>query len=148
MRCAHLRFAVVMSCQSSLRRCNREPASLFRHFPTQVYQDNVWASDKTFTSFRKIALDDFQHLKPILFSLHSTSKGYLGECGHRGGYLNMLNCPAALLTQLSKLMSISLCSNTAGQVLPPLCMLNATAQFTIGSPVPLVCSITSDLCCI
>lgn len=82
----------------------------------EVYQDNVWASDKTFTSFRKIVKDDFPHLCPILFSLHSTSKGYLGECGHRGGYMNMLNCPPALLTQLTKLMSISLCSNTAGQV--------------------------------
>jgi hypothetical protein len=52
-----------------------------------------------------------------VFSLHSTSKGFLGECGHRGGYLDALNCPSELRVQLEKLMSISLCSNTAGQVL-------------------------------
>lgn len=29
--------------------------------------------------------------KGELFSLHSTSKGILGECGLRGGYLEMIN---------------------------------------------------------
>lgn len=53
-----------------------------------------------------------------VLSLHSTSKGFIGECGHRGGYLDVLNCPEPILVQLRKLMSINLCSNTIGQVRP------------------------------
>ena len=32
-----------------------------------------------------------------LFSLHSVSKGFLGECGHRGGYLEIRNIPDDVL---------------------------------------------------
>eukprot|EP00892_Ulva_mutabilis_P012757 jgi/Ulvmu1/9854/UM057_0008.1 len=83
----------------------------------EVYQENVWAEGKKFTSFRKVALDNPQPAPPVVLSLHSTSKGFLGECGHRGGYLEVLNCPAAILTQLKKLLSINLCCNTIGQVM-------------------------------
>jgi len=46
----------------------------------QVYQENVYAADAKFHSFRKVvrsmgpAYDDFQ-----LASFNSTSKGFLGE---------------------------------------------------------------------
>jgi alanine transaminase len=51
-----------------------------------------------------------------LFSLHSVSKGFLGECGHRGGYLEIRNVPEDVLTQFIKLQSIQLCSNVPGQI--------------------------------
>ena len=49
-------------------------------------------------------------------STHSISKGFYGECGRRGGYVELTNFPNAVLGQLGKLASISLCSNVAGQI--------------------------------
>lgn len=40
----------------------------------------------------------------------------MGECGLRGGYLYIHNFGTAVRTQLVKLKSISLCSNTVGQM--------------------------------
>jgi aspartate/methionine/tyrosine aminotransferase len=77
-----------------------------------------------------------------LFSLHSTSKGYYGECGHRGGYMEFRNPPAlegvtlSLPEVLFKQASVNLCSNTAGQALvylmvkPPEAGSEPHARFT------------------
>lgn len=54
----------------------------------EVYQDNVYANGKSFTSFKKIACDLGYDDFPV-FSLHSISKGYYGECGRRGGYVEV-----------------------------------------------------------
>jgi len=83
----------------------------------EVYQDNLYGAE--FISFAKAVGD-----KDIpLFSLHSASKGFHGECGHRGGYLEVRNPPkiagsdAHFNTILVKQASVSLCSNTVGQAL-------------------------------
>jgi aspartate/methionine/tyrosine aminotransferase len=82
----------------------------------EVYQDNVWNPGDRFVSFASVL--ERRGVRDVsLFSLHSTSKGYLGECGHRGGYLECRNVPAPVLDQLTKLQSISLCANSVGQVL-------------------------------
>ena len=49
-------------------------------------------------------------------SFHSISKGFTGECGLRGGYFELTNIPKDVKAQLTKLASVSLCSNTMGQV--------------------------------
>lgn len=49
-----------------------------------------------------------------LLSFHSTSKGLLGECGFRGGYIHIENFSEEVMTEIIKLRSISLCSNTIG----------------------------------
>ena len=49
-------------------------------------------------------------------SFHSVSKGFIGECGIRGGYFELYNIDDAVKQNLYKLASISLCSNTHGQV--------------------------------
>jgi len=49
-----------------------------------------------------------------LYSFHSTSKGLLGECGLRGGYVEMCNIDENVKKQIIKLRSIFLCSNTIG----------------------------------
>ncbi len=49
-----------------------------------------------------------------LFTLHSVSKGFLGECGHRGGYLEIRNVPDDVLAEFIKQQSISLCANVTG----------------------------------
>ncbi len=80
----------------------------------EVYQENVYATGCAFHSFAKVmhAMGDTQ---TPLFSLHSVSKGFLGECGHRGGYLEMRNMPDDVLSEFIKLQSISLCANVPGQ---------------------------------
>ena len=49
-----------------------------------------------------------------LLSLNSVSKGLLGECGLRGGYLETHNLDPFAEEMLYKLKSIELCSNTVG----------------------------------
>ena len=83
----------------------------------EVYQENVYGG--RFTSFARILGD-----RPLpLFSLHSISKGFYGECGHRGGYLEIRNPPKVTGSKLNvtdlilKEASVALCSNTVGQLL-------------------------------
>ena len=83
----------------------------------EVYQENVY--DGQFVSFAQV----LGRQEVPLFSLHSVSKGFLGECGHRGGYVELRHPPAVRGSHLSfndvltKQASVSLCSNTVGQVL-------------------------------
>ena len=51
-----------------------------------------------------------------LISMHSISKGLMGECGLRGGYFEAHNLDPFALEMLFKLKSIELCSNTVGQI--------------------------------
>ena len=86
----------------------------------EVYQENVYG-DRPFISFRKVATDlghtpEYQKGGLQLVSFHSCSKGFLGECGLRGGYLELFGIPDDVRAELSKLASISLCSNTPGQL--------------------------------
>ena len=81
----------------------------------EVYQDNVYAPGARFVSFASVL--ERRELRDVsLFSFHSTSKGYLGECGHRGGYVECRNVPAPVLDELTKLQSVSLCANSVGQI--------------------------------
>ncbi len=83
----------------------------------EVYQENLYGGK--FVSFAKAV----GYRKIALFSLHSVSKGYYGECGQRGGYLEVRNAPKISNTKipfidlLFKLSSVNLCSNTIGQAL-------------------------------
>ena len=83
----------------------------------EVYQENLYG--EKFFSFAYVA---GKRDIPI-FSLHSISKGFIGECGHRGGYLEVKNAPIVKnskipLTDLFlKQSSINLCANTIGQIL-------------------------------
>ena len=81
----------------------------------EVYQENVYAHGRTFCSFAKV-LHELQDTSTPLFSLHSVSKGFLGECGHRGGYLEMRNIDDNVAEQFIKLQSIGLCANVPGQI--------------------------------
>jgi aspartate/methionine/tyrosine aminotransferase len=81
----------------------------------EVYQNNIYAEGDEFYSFAKVMHRLKENSIP-LFSFHSVSKGYMGECGHRGGYLEVRNVPGDVMNQFIKLQSISLCSNTVGQL--------------------------------
>lgn len=86
----------------------------------EVYQTNVFIGE--FTSFKKrlreLQLevpDKYQHIE--LASLHSTSKGMVGECGHRGGYFEVTGFDPEVVTQLYKFLCIMLCPSVIGQCL-------------------------------
>jgi len=83
----------------------------------EVYQDNVYADGCAFHSFKKV----LNELGPDycdsveLASFHSISKGYMGECGLRGGYMEVVNLDDKVKEQLRKLVSCRLCPPVTGQ---------------------------------
>jgi len=81
----------------------------------EVYQENVYAEGRRFVSFAKV-MHDLGERDVSLFSFHSVSKGYLGECGHRGGYVECRNVPDDVVAELAKLQSVYLCANVPGQL--------------------------------
>lgn len=101
-----------------LKFCKEENMVMFAD---EVYQENVYAEGKSFTSFKKAmckaGITDLQ-----LISFHSISKGYYGECGRRGGYMEIVGFPPDVMQIFHKLASISLCSNVNGQICTALMM--------------------------
>lgn len=85
----------------------------------EVYQDNVYAESSQFHSFKKVLTEmgPPYAAQQELASFHSISKGYMGECGFRGGYVEVVNMDAAVKQQMQKLRSVRLCPPTPGQVL-------------------------------
>lgn len=87
----------------------------------EVYQENVF-NGAEFHSMRKVLKDlqrkhhgKFDNIQ--LASLHSTSKGVSGECGQRGGYMELLGFSHDVRQVFLKLASISLCPVVTGQAL-------------------------------
>ncbi len=91
----------------------------------EVYQDNIYRQGESFESFAK-AMVELGETTVTLFSFHSTSKGLLGECGHRGGYMEVRNVPEDVMAQVLKMQSVSLCANLPGQA----------ALYSLVSPPP------------
>ncbi|MFA5161703.1 MAG: aminotransferase class I/II-fold pyridoxal phosphate-dependent enzyme [Elusimicrobiales bacterium] len=81
----------------------------------EVYQENVYAEGLKFHSFARV-MHEMGETEVTLFSFHSVSKGFLGECGHRGGYMEVRNMSDDVYAELVKLQSIGLCSNVPGQI--------------------------------
>lgn len=87
----------------------------------EVYQENVF-SGAEFHSMKKI-LRKLQREHPGIYdnvqlaSLHSTSKGVSGECGQRGGYMELTGFSHEVRQVVLKLASISLCPVVTGQAL-------------------------------
>ncbi|CAG7899693.1 unnamed protein product [Brassica rapa] len=48
--------------------------------------------------------------------------GYYGECGKRGGYMEITGFTSDVREQIYKLASVNLCSNISGQILASLVM--------------------------
>lgn len=84
----------------------------------EVYQTNVFIGE--FVSFKK-TLRDLQKAEPgkydhiELASLHSISKGMVGECGHRGGYFELIGFDSEVAQEVYKFVSIQLCPPVLGQ---------------------------------
>ncbi|KAG4103090.1 alanine aminotransferase 2 [Neocallimastix lanati (nom. inval.)] len=97
-----------------IKFCHRENLIIIAD---EVYQENVYTEGKKFTSFRKVLLDMGEEYRDVqLFSCHSVSKGFLGECGQRGGYFEINNIDGEVRDQIYKLACTRLCPNTLGQL--------------------------------
>jgi alanine transaminase len=85
----------------------------------EVYQENVYFKEsKPFHSFKKVKHEmgpEYADLE--LFSFHSVSKGFIGECGKRGGYVEMDGIAQDVMDEYYKLSSINLCPNVLGQLM-------------------------------
>lgn len=79
----------------------------------EVYQENVF-TEHPFKSLSAVVKG--LGLDVEVASMHSLSKGFLGECGVRGGYAVFENFDEDVIAQFVKMKSIELCSNTVGQL--------------------------------
>jgi alanine transaminase len=86
----------------------------------EVYQENVYAEGKAFHSFKKVLRElqatDKSYDAVQLVSFHSTSKGLIGECGQRGGYMEYIGFSERSLGVFGKVAATSLSPNTLGQI--------------------------------
>ncbi|XP_022980590.1 alanine aminotransferase 2-like [Cucurbita maxima] len=89
----------------------------------EVYQENIYVPDKKFHSFKKISRSmGYGNEDITLISFQSVSKGYYGECGKRGGYMEVTGFSPEIREQIYKVASVNLCSNISGQILASLVM--------------------------
>lgn len=85
----------------------------------EVYQDNIYAEGCKFHSFRSVVESMGEPYSNTLtyVSFHSTSKGYMGECGFRSGFMELRNWDPVVKSELSKLQSTRLCPPVTGQAI-------------------------------
>lgn len=57
--------------------------------------------------------------------------GYYGECGIRGGYMEITGFTSDVREQIYKVASVNLCSNISGQILASLVMSPPKVQTSI-----------------
>lgn len=102
----------------------------------EVYQKNIYNESKEFVSAKKVAIETPGCENLQLISFHSTSKGLIGECGRRGGMMELHNIDPYVHSQIYKLASSGLCSGVDGQMMmslmvrPPLPGEESYEQFS------------------
>ena len=84
----------------------------------EVYQENIYNPRRPFVSCRAALATLPQDIQASteLISFHTISKGPYGECGLRGGYMELYNIDPEVVDQLYKLASVNLSPNVVGQV--------------------------------
>ena len=88
----------------------------------EVYQENVYDENSEFFSCKRAAHDTglLESDSIELISFHSTSKGLYGECGRRGGYMEVVGIDETVIGHLYKKASSALCSGVPGQIMTDL----------------------------
>ncbi|CAJ0593735.1 unnamed protein product [Cylicocyclus nassatus] len=82
----------------------------------EVYQDNIYADGVKWQSFKRVINEmGAPYNKMELASFHSSSKGYMGECGVRGGYVEFFNLDPKPYFHLEKMVSAKSGSSVLGQ---------------------------------
>merc|ERR1719187_2349345 len=105
-----------------LSRANIEMVLRFAHekglfvFADEVYQHNVYAPGSQFHSFKKVMVEMGAPYSGLeVASFMTCSKGYMGECGIRGGYAEVVNMDPEVMAMLQKSISAKLCPTVLGQ---------------------------------
>lgn len=80
----------------------------------EVYQHNIWDEQARFYSFKRCMHDLGSFTE--LVSMMSVSKGYMGECGLRGGYGELDHFDPDVRAVFYKMLSARLCCSTIGQI--------------------------------
>lgn len=80
----------------------------------EVYQENVYDDGQKFIAFKQVVESIGSTVETASF--HSVSKGFQGECGMRGGYMELHNFSPEAIEAVYKCVSVGLCSNLPGQV--------------------------------
>ena len=100
----------------------------------EVYQHNIYDENSKFFSFKRVS-DTCVSMIILLIvsspkvimelgapysemevaSFMSCSKGYMGECGIRGGYAEVINMDPSVFAMLQKSISAKLCPTVVGQ---------------------------------
>ena len=82
----------------------------------EVYQHNIYAKGSEFFSFKKVMVEmGAPYCKMELASFMSASKGFMGECGFRGGYAEIINLRPDVKAIFLKSISAKLCPPVIGQ---------------------------------
>lgn len=82
----------------------------------EVYQYNVYEEGMSFISFKKVISEmGAPYSQMELSSFMSGSKGYMGECGVRSGYCELINLDDGVNKMLRKLLMAKLCPTLLGQ---------------------------------
>ncbi|KAK7101702.1 alanine aminotransferase 2-like [Littorina saxatilis] len=82
----------------------------------EVYQHNVYAKGSQFFSFKKVLMEMGTPYNTMeLASFMSASKGFMGECGYRGGYTEVINLDPEVKAMYNKSISAKLCPPVSGQ---------------------------------
>lgn len=91
----------------------------------EVYQECIYGEKSKFISYKKVLAEMGPPVSETveLASFHSASKGLIGECGLRGGYVELVNVDPAVMKYAFKLFSTNSCGNVPGQI-----ALNLMAQ--------------------
>merc|ERR1719216_318805 len=100
-------------------------------FADEVYQHNVYAEGSKFHSFKKVMFEMGAPYSGLeVASFMTCSKGYMGECGIRGGYAEVVNMDPGVMAMLQKSVSAKLCPTVLGQA----CMDLVVNPPTPGEP--------------
>ncbi|PVD24852.1 hypothetical protein C0Q70_15338 [Pomacea canaliculata] len=82
----------------------------------EVYQHNIYAKGSKFFSFKQVMKEMGEPYSSMeLASFMSASKGFMGECGYRGGYAEVINLDPQVKLQYMKSISAKLCPPVSGQ---------------------------------
>ena len=84
----------------------------------EVYQENIYNSRRPFVSARATlaSMSEPYKSRAEIVSFHTISKGSYGECGLRGGYMEIHNMDPKVIEEIYKISSINLSPNVVGQV--------------------------------
>lgn len=80
----------------------------------EVYQQNIYAKEAEFHSFKKVLRE--MNLELEIASVMSLSKGFMGECGLRAGYCELVDVDPSVRAIFLKMLSARLCCSVLGQI--------------------------------